>query len=95
MTRTQAVCLAGLATLVLGGVYFTRTGHAPAGQSPYLLQTRLFLRPVKRAPFKGRSLFRSLLRAISMYPVANQAKPILKIARSRLERVGVDSERSA
>jgi hypothetical protein len=32
MTRTRAVCLAVLATLVLGAVYFTRTGHAPAGQ---------------------------------------------------------------
>ena len=35
------------------------------------------------------------LAAISMDPVANQAKPIFKIARSRLERVGVDRERSA
>jgi len=39
MTRTQAVCLAALATLVLGGVYFTRTGHAPAGQ-PKLVELK-------------------------------------------------------
>ena len=29
----MVVCLAVLVTLVLGGVYYTRTGHAPAGQS--------------------------------------------------------------
>jgi len=39
MTRTQAVCLAALATLVLGGVYLTRTGHAPAGQ-PKLMELK-------------------------------------------------------
>jgi hypothetical protein len=39
MTRTQAVCLAALAALVLGGVYFTRTGHAPAGQ-PRLVELK-------------------------------------------------------
>jgi hypothetical protein len=37
----------------------------------------------------------ALLGAKSMDPVTNQAKPIFKIARSRLERVGVDSEGSA
>jgi len=39
MTRTQAVCLTALATLVLGGVYFARTGHAPAGQ-PKLVELK-------------------------------------------------------
>jgi hypothetical protein len=39
VTSTQAVCLAALATLVLGGVYFTRTGHAPPGQ-PKLVELK-------------------------------------------------------
>jgi thiol-disulfide isomerase/thioredoxin len=39
MTRTQAVCLAVLAALVVGVVYFRRTGHAPAGQ-PQLVELR-------------------------------------------------------
>ncbi len=43
----------------------------------------------------SRYAFWVLLAAISMDPIANQAKPILKIAGSRLERVGVDGEWSA
>jgi len=39
MTRTQAVCLAVLVTLVVGVVYFARTGHAPAGQ-PKLVELK-------------------------------------------------------
>jgi hypothetical protein len=33
MKRTSAIVLAA-AVVVLGGIYFTRTSHAPAGQPP-------------------------------------------------------------
>ena len=33
MKRTWAIVLAA-AVVVLGGIYFTRTSHAPAGQPP-------------------------------------------------------------
>lgn len=39
MTRTPAVCLAVLVTLVLGGVYVTRHGRTPAGQ-PQLVELK-------------------------------------------------------
>jgi hypothetical protein len=32
MKRTWVIVFAVLAMIVLGGVYFTRTGHAPVGQ---------------------------------------------------------------
>ncbi len=34
MKRTWSIVLAASVVVVLGGVYFTRTGHAPAGQLP-------------------------------------------------------------
>lgn len=39
MTRTQGVLLTALATLLLGGVYFTRSGHVPTGQ-PKLVELK-------------------------------------------------------
>ena len=32
MKRTWSIVLAAVVVVVLGGIYFTRTGHAPAGQ---------------------------------------------------------------
>jgi hypothetical protein len=32
MKRTWSIVLAAIGVLILGAVYFTRTGHAPAGQ---------------------------------------------------------------
>jgi len=32
MKRTLSIVLAAAGVVILGGVYFTRTGHAPAGQ---------------------------------------------------------------
>jgi hypothetical protein len=32
MKRTWSIVLASVAVVVLGGIYFTRTGQAPAGQ---------------------------------------------------------------
>jgi hypothetical protein len=32
MKRTWSIVLAAFVVVVLGGIYFTRTGHAPAGQ---------------------------------------------------------------
>src|SRR5260370_41112387 len=55
MTRTQAVCLAALATLVLGGVYFTRTGHAPAGQ-PKLVELKASSLSTLQAGFNRESV---------------------------------------
>jgi hypothetical protein len=33
MKRSLAIVLASAGVVVLGGIYFTRTGHAPAGQT--------------------------------------------------------------
>jgi hypothetical protein len=33
MKRTWSIALAAAAVVILGAVYFTRTGHAPTGQS--------------------------------------------------------------
>jgi hypothetical protein len=33
MKRTWSIVLAAVAAVFLGAIYFTRTGHAPAGQS--------------------------------------------------------------
>ena len=37
MKRTSSIALAVVLLVILGGVYFTRTGHAPVGQ-PALVQ---------------------------------------------------------
>ena len=34
MKRTLSIVLAAAVVLILGGIYFTRTGHAPANQPP-------------------------------------------------------------
>lgn len=34
MKRTWSIVLATVVVVVLGGIYFTRTGHAPASQPP-------------------------------------------------------------
>ena len=34
MKRTWSIVLATVVVLILGGIYFTRTGHAPASQPP-------------------------------------------------------------
>jgi hypothetical protein len=34
MKRTWLIVLAAFAVVALGGIYFTRTGHAPTGQLP-------------------------------------------------------------
>jgi len=34
MKRTWSTVLVAVAAVVLGGIYFTRTGHAPANQPP-------------------------------------------------------------
>ena len=34
MKRTWSIALAAASVVILGGIYFTRTGHAPAGQPP-------------------------------------------------------------
>jgi thiol-disulfide isomerase/thioredoxin len=54
MTRTQAVCLTALVTLILGGVYFTRTGRAPAGQ-PKLVELKASSRSNLQAGFNRES----------------------------------------
>ena len=34
MKRTTAIILAALLAIILGGIYLSRTGHAPPGQPP-------------------------------------------------------------
>ena len=34
MKRTWSIVLAAASVVILGGIYFTRTSHAPAGQPP-------------------------------------------------------------
>jgi hypothetical protein len=54
MTRTKAVCLAVLVILVLGGVYVTRNGHAPAGQ-PQLVELKKTSLSTLQAGFNNES----------------------------------------
>jgi hypothetical protein len=60
-----------------------RTYGFTSVRGPKMIFSNAFRRGVSERP---------LLTAISMDPVANQAKPIFEIARSRFERVGVDRE---
>src|SRR5271168_1811784 len=60
MKRTWSIILAAVAVAVLGGVYATRTGHAPADQPSLVEMNRLTLQPFRKREGSRASQFAAL-----------------------------------